>query len=54
MRPEIVVAEDCSSQGIEILKPGLVKILNFELRGVADVKLIFLVDAYSRDSEDEM
>ena len=29
-------------------------ILNFKFSGVADVKLIFLVDAYSRDSEDEM
>ena len=37
---------------VEILKLGLVKILKFS--GVADVKLIFLVDAYSRDFEDEM
>ena len=39
---------------VKILKLGLVKILNFKFSGVADVKLIFLVDAYSRDSEDEM
>ena len=39
---------------VEILKLGLVKILNFKFSGVADVKLTFLVDAYSRDSEDEM
>ena len=42
---------------VEILKlglVGLVKILNFKFSGVADVKLIFLVDAYSRDFEDEM
>ena len=39
---------------VEILKLGLVKILNFKFSGVADVKLIFLVDAYSRYSEHEM
>ena len=38
----------------QILKLGLVKILNSKFSGVADVKLIFLVDAYSRDFEDEM
>ena len=39
---------------VEILKLGLIKILNFKFCGVANVKLIFLVDAYSRDFEDEM
>ena len=39
---------------VEILKLGLVKILNFKFSGVADVKLRFLLDAYSRNSEDEM
>ena len=39
---------------VEILKLGLVKISNFKFSGVADVQLIYLVDSYSRDSEDEM
>ena len=39
---------------VEIRKLGLVKVLNFKFSGVADVQLIFLVDSYSRDSEDEM
>ena len=39
---------------VEILKLGFVKILNFKFSGVADVKLIILVDTYSPDSEYEM
>ena len=39
---------------VEILKLGLVKILNFKFSGDADVWLRLLVDDYHRDSEDEM
>ena len=40
--------ETCESFRVEILKLGLVKILNFKFCGDADVWLRFFVDAYSR------